>query len=98
MGSVSPPSLSLPLEGMKRKIMRNLRTLEQEGMVNSKNDYQEIINAIAKVYTRTPLATMKGNATGRWFQKSHPQSADRYLWVKQETNGAQTHTVANAGI
>ena len=34
---------------MKRKIMRNLRTLEQEGMVNSKNDYQEIINAIAKV-------------------------------------------------
>ena len=29
--------------------MRNLRTLEQEGMVNSKNDYQEIINAIAKV-------------------------------------------------
>ena len=34
---------------MKRKIMRNLRTLEQEGMVNSKNDYQEIINAIARV-------------------------------------------------
>ena len=30
--------------------MRNLRTLEQEGMVSSKNDYQEIINAIAKVY------------------------------------------------
>lgn len=40
---------SLPLEGMKRKVMRNLRTLEQEGMVNSQNDYQEIINAIAKV-------------------------------------------------
>ena len=34
---------------MKRKIMRNLRTLETEGMVNSKNDYQEVINAIAKV-------------------------------------------------
>ena len=45
---VSVP-FSLPLEGMKRKIMRNLRTLETEGMVNSKNDYQEIINAIAKV-------------------------------------------------
>lgn len=29
--------------------MRNLRTLEQEGMVNSNNDYQEVINAIAKV-------------------------------------------------
>jgi hypothetical protein len=39
---------NLPLEGMKRKIMRNLRTLETEGMVNSKNDYQDIINAIAK--------------------------------------------------
>lgn len=36
---------------MKRKIMRNLRTLEQEGMVNSNNDYQEVINAIAKVGT-----------------------------------------------
>ena len=42
-------AFSLPLEGMKRKIMRNLRTLETEGMVNSKNDYQEIVNAIAKV-------------------------------------------------
>ena len=31
--------------------MRNLRTLEQEGMVSSRSDYQEIINAIAKVYT-----------------------------------------------
>ncbi|KAL5481649.1 hypothetical protein EMCRGX_G021851 [Ephydatia muelleri] len=39
---------NLPLEGMKRKIMRNLRTLEQENMVNSKDDYQEIVNAIAK--------------------------------------------------
>lgn len=29
--------------------MRNLRTLEQEGLVSSKNDYQEIINAIAQV-------------------------------------------------
>lgn len=32
-------------------IIRQLRTLEQEGMVNSRNDYQEIVNAIAKVYT-----------------------------------------------
>lgn len=39
---------NLPLEGMKRKIMRQLRTLEQEEMVSSKNDYQDIINAIAK--------------------------------------------------
>ena len=49
--SLSLSFISLPLEGMKRKIMRNLRTLEEEGMVNSKNDYQEIINAIAKVTT-----------------------------------------------
>ena len=40
---------SLPLEGMKRKIMRQLRTLEQEEMVTSKNDYQDVISAIAKV-------------------------------------------------
>ena len=43
------PPTSLPLEGMKRKIMRQLRTLEQEELVSSKNDYQEIISAIAKV-------------------------------------------------
>ena len=40
---------SLPIEGMKRKIMRQLRSLEQEEMVSSKDDYQEIINSIAKV-------------------------------------------------
>lgn len=44
------PLYSLPLEGMKRKIMRQLRTLEQEEMVTSKNDYQDIISAIAKVH------------------------------------------------
>ena len=55
----SPPS-SLPIEGMKRKIMRNLRSLEEEGMVNSKNDYQEIINAIAKVkHAGFPTNTLK---------------------------------------
>ena len=52
------PFSSLPLEGMKRKIMRNLRTLETEGMVNSKNDYQEIINAIAKVIYSVCIAYM----------------------------------------
>ena len=31
--------------------MHNLRTLEKEGMVSGIIDYQEIINAIAKVYT-----------------------------------------------
>ncbi|KAJ6669822.1 hypothetical protein lerEdw1_000371, partial [Lerista edwardsae] len=38
----------LPLEQKKRKIQRNLRTLEQAGVVSSENKYQEIINEIAK--------------------------------------------------
>jgi len=39
----------LPIEDVKKVIMHHLHTLEQEGMVDSKNDYKEIINAIAKV-------------------------------------------------
>lgn len=39
----------LPIEDVKKVIMHHLHTLEQEGMVDSTNDYQEIINAIAKV-------------------------------------------------
>ncbi|XP_015773072.1 PREDICTED: ras GTPase-activating-like protein IQGAP1, partial [Acropora digitifera] len=38
----------LSLEGLKRKIIRNLRMLESQGVVTIKNDYQDIINAIAK--------------------------------------------------
>ncbi|KAM9253748.1 ras GTPase-activating-like protein IQGAP2 [Dugong dugon] len=38
----------LPLEQKKRKIQRNLRTLEQTGHVSSKDKYQDIINEIAK--------------------------------------------------
>lgn len=38
----------LPLEQKKRKIQRNLRTLEQMGHVSSKNKYQEILSEIAK--------------------------------------------------
>nr|XP_014341937.1 PREDICTED: ras GTPase-activating-like protein IQGAP2 [Latimeria chalumnae] len=38
----------LPIEQKKRKILRNLRTLEQAGLVSSANKYQEIINEIAK--------------------------------------------------
>ncbi|NXW62814.1 IQGA2 protein, partial [Eurystomus gularis] len=38
----------LPLEQKKRKIQRNLRTLEQAGLVSSTTKYQEIINEIAK--------------------------------------------------
>ncbi|MBN3322721.1 IQGA1 protein, partial [Atractosteus spatula] len=38
----------LPLEQKKRKILRNLRTLEQAGVVSSENKYQDIINDISK--------------------------------------------------
>lgn len=39
----------LPIEQKKRKIQRNLRALEQAGLVSSATKYQEIINEIAKV-------------------------------------------------
>ncbi|NXX98677.1 IQGA2 protein, partial [Centropus bengalensis] len=38
----------LPVEQKKRKIQRNLRTLEQAGLVSPETKYQEIINEIAK--------------------------------------------------
>ncbi|XP_043831773.1 ras GTPase-activating-like protein IQGAP2 [Dromiciops gliroides] len=38
----------LPLEQKKRKIQRNLRILEQNGLVSSENKYQEVLNEIAK--------------------------------------------------
>ncbi|NXJ81984.1 IQGA2 protein, partial [Trogon melanurus] len=38
----------LPIEQKKRKIQRNLRQLEQAGLVSSATNYQEIINEIAK--------------------------------------------------
>uniref|UniRef100_A0A3Q3FTN9 IQ motif containing GTPase activating protein 2 n=1 Tax=Kryptolebias marmoratus TaxID=37003 RepID=A0A3Q3FTN9_KRYMA len=38
----------LPLEQKKRKILRNLRNLEQAGLVTVKNKYQDLINDIAK--------------------------------------------------
>ncbi len=41
--------LSLPIEGIKRKIIRNLRVLENQGLVTTKNNYQDIVNAIARV-------------------------------------------------
>uniref|UniRef100_A0A3B5BK75 IQ motif containing GTPase activating protein 2 n=1 Tax=Stegastes partitus TaxID=144197 RepID=A0A3B5BK75_9TELE len=38
----------LPLEQKKRKILRNLRNLEQAGLVTAHNKYQDLINDIAK--------------------------------------------------
>lgn len=39
----------LPLEQKKRKILRNLRNLEQAGLCSDTNKYQDIINEISKV-------------------------------------------------
>ena len=41
----------LPLEQKKRKILRNLRNLEQGGLATAANKYQELINGISKVGT-----------------------------------------------
>ncbi|CAG5922527.1 unnamed protein product [Menidia menidia] len=38
----------LPLEQKKRKVLRNLRNLEQAGLVTVSNKYQDLINDIAK--------------------------------------------------
>ncbi|XP_041856233.1 ras GTPase-activating-like protein IQGAP2 [Melanotaenia boesemani] len=38
----------LPLEQKKRKVLRNLRNLEQAGLVTASNKYQDLINDIAK--------------------------------------------------
>lgn len=46
----------LPLEQKKRKIQRNLRTLEQMGHMSSKNKYQDILNEIAKVFGNNILS------------------------------------------
>lgn len=40
----------LPLEQKKRKILRNLRNLEQGGLVTASNKYQDLINDISKVH------------------------------------------------
>ena len=40
---------SLPLDGLKRKVMRNLQLLESDGMVSPDNNYQDIVDAIARV-------------------------------------------------
>lgn len=45
----------LPLEQKKRKIQRNLRSLEQASLVSADNKYQDIINDISKVSERLPV-------------------------------------------
>ncbi|XP_076802630.1 ras GTPase-activating-like protein IQGAP1 isoform X2 [Clavelina lepadiformis] len=38
----------LPLEDMKRRVKRNLEKLEDQGIVSSKNNYQALVNMIAR--------------------------------------------------
>lgn len=40
---------SLPLDGLKRKVLRNLQLLEADGMVSMDNNYQDVVDAIARV-------------------------------------------------
>lgn len=57
----------LPLEQKKRKIQRNLRTLEQSGLVSSANKYQDILNEIAKVrrwHPPSPARVYEASAAG----------------------------------
>ena len=39
----------LPLEDMKKRVKRNLEKLESHDVVSSKDDYQAIVNMIARV-------------------------------------------------
>ena len=52
-GLKSSPALledsQLPLEQKKRKILRNLRSLEQAGLLTDSNKYQDLVNEISKV-------------------------------------------------
>lgn len=52
----------LPLEQKKRKILRNLRNLEQAGLVTASNKYQDLINDIAKVLKHFTVFCMKMQA------------------------------------
>ncbi|XP_033978261.1 LOW QUALITY PROTEIN: ras GTPase-activating-like protein IQGAP2 [Trematomus bernacchii] len=51
-GLKSSPALledsQLPLEQKKRKILRNLRSLEQAGLLTDSNKYQDLVNEISK--------------------------------------------------
>lgn len=63
----------LPLEQKKRKIQRNLRTLEQTGHVSSKNKYQDILNEIAKVFANSILPSPLNRQTlaNHWSHAMH---------------------------
>lgn len=47
----------LPLEQKKRKILRNLRNLEQAGLVTDSNKYQDLINDVSKVHKHLLIYT-----------------------------------------
>lgn len=66
----------LSIEEKKRKVTKNLRRLESLGVVDSANQYQEIINEMAKVWQvaqKRPQWQKEGQRAGTWpmaFQSS----------------------------
>lgn len=72
----------LPLEQKKRKILRNLRNLEQAGIVTISNKYQDVINDISKVHKQLfihivgcmpPMLHVLLGLFGFWMCKVHRQ-------------------------
>lgn len=55
----------LPLEQKKRKIQRNLRSLEQASLVSADDKYQDIINDISKVSEHLPVHKLD-----HWLRRS----------------------------
>lgn len=53
----------LPLEQKKRKILRNLRNLEQAGLATAGNKYQDIINDVSKVHRQFFICTEADSST-----------------------------------
>ena len=47
----------LPLEQKKRKVLRNLRSLEQAGLASGANGYQDLINEIGRASCRERVSS-----------------------------------------
>uniref|UniRef100_A0A674MYF3 IQ motif containing GTPase activating protein 2 n=1 Tax=Takifugu rubripes TaxID=31033 RepID=A0A674MYF3_TAKRU len=93
----------LPLEQKKRKILRNLRNLEQAGLCTDANKYQDIINEISKDirYQRLqPIFDAHGlimKGSKKWKPQSLKYTAARLheKGVVLEIEGLQTNQFKN---
>lgn len=56
---------------MKRKVLRNLRLLESDNLVSSSDDYQDIINAIAKVFIKRFLSEFSNTFCTQDIRNQH---------------------------